>query len=76
VHKPAAISKITRPTFRSSSFQGFQLDADILSTAIAPSWDQIDKLAAIAIIRTGLNFFLSRVMYQERQQEIKLPPEK
>ena len=36
----------------------FQLAADILSTAIAPSWDQIGKLAAIAVIRTGLNYFL------------------
>ena len=45
----------------------FQLGADILSTAIAPSWDQIGKLAAIAIIRTALNFFLSREMEQERQ---------
>lgn len=38
----------------------FQLAADILSTAVAPSWDQIGKLAAIAVIRTGLNFFLMR----------------
>ncbi len=36
----------------------FQLAADILSTAISPSWDQIGKLAAIAVIRTGLNYFL------------------
>ncbi len=36
----------------------FQLAADILSTSIAPSWDQIGKLAAIAVIRTGLNYFL------------------
>ena len=36
----------------------FQLAADILSTAIAPSWDQIGKLAAIAVIRTALNYFL------------------
>jgi uncharacterized membrane protein len=43
----------------------FQLAADILSTAIAPSWDQIGKLAAIAVIRTGLNFFLSREMASE-----------
>ena len=40
----------------------FQLAADILSTAVAPSWDQIGKLAAIAIIRTALNFFLTREM--------------
>jgi len=38
----------------------FQLAADILSTAVAPSWDQIGKLAAIAVIRTGLNYFLTR----------------
>lgn len=37
-----------------------QLGADILSTAVAPSWDQIGKLAAIAIIRTVLNFFLQK----------------
>lgn len=40
----------------------FQLAADILSTAIAPGWDQIGKLAAIAVIRTLLNFFLVREM--------------
>ena len=38
----------------------FQLGADILSTAIAPSWDQIGKLGAVAVIRTALNFFLTR----------------
>ncbi len=37
-----------------------QLAADILSTAVAPSWDQIGKLGAIAVIRTALNFFLHR----------------
>ena len=45
----------------------FQLGADILSTAISPSWDQIGKLGAIAIIRTALNYFLSREMEQERK---------
>ena len=45
----------------------FQLGADILSTAIAPSWDQIGKLGAIAVIRTGLNYFLTREMREERQ---------
>ena len=44
----------------------FQLGADILSTAIAPSWDQILKLGAIAVIRTGLNYFLMREMREER----------
>ncbi|MEM6467973.1 MAG: DUF1622 domain-containing protein [Planctomycetota bacterium] len=36
----------------------FQLGADILGTAVSPSWDHIGKLAAVAIIRTGLNYFL------------------
>jgi uncharacterized membrane protein len=44
----------------------FQLGADILSTAIAPTWDQIGKLGAIAVIRTALNYFLSMEMREER----------
>lgn len=45
-----------------------QLAADILSTAIAPSWDQIGKLAAIAIIRTLLNYFLIKEIRDEEKQ--------
>ena len=44
----------------------FELAADILSTAIAPNWDQIGKLGAIVVIRTGLNYFLMRDMKEER----------
>jgi uncharacterized membrane protein len=38
----------------------FLLAADILRTAVAPSWDDIGKLAAIAALRTLLNFFLEK----------------
>lgn len=38
----------------------FTLGADIIRSAIAPSWDEIGKLGAIAAIRTALNFFLDR----------------
>jgi uncharacterized membrane protein len=38
----------------------FALAADIVRTAIAPSWTQIGQLAAIAAIRTALNLFLER----------------
>ena len=38
----------------------FALGADIARTAIAPTWDDIGQLAAIAAIRTFLNFFLER----------------
>jgi uncharacterized membrane protein len=44
----------------------FQLGADILSTAVAPTWDAIGKLAAVAVIRTALNYFLSRDMQDTR----------
>lgn len=36
----------------------FELAADIIRTAISPSWTDIGQLAAIATIRTFLNFFL------------------
>ena len=40
----------------------FELGVDILGTAVSPIWDQIGKLGAVAVIRTGLNFFLSMEM--------------
>ncbi|MCG2577474.1 DUF1622 domain-containing protein [Dechloromonas sp. XY25] len=46
----------------------FQLAADILSTAVSPSWDQLGKLAVVAVIRTALNFFLTREIRDERDQ--------
>jgi uncharacterized membrane protein len=45
----------------------FQLAADILRTAIAPSFTQLAQLAAIAAIRTVLNFFLGREIKEQRQ---------
>jgi uncharacterized membrane protein len=49
----------------------FQLGADILSTAIAPSWDQIGKLGAIVVIRTALNYFLMHEMAMSKQEQEK-----
>jgi uncharacterized membrane protein len=43
----------------------FQLAADVLATAVAPSWTQIGKLGAIAVIRTALNYFLAREIKEE-----------
>ena len=43
----------------------FLLGADILRTAVEPSWDEIGRLAAIATIRTALNFFLQREIATE-----------
>ena len=38
----------------------FELAADIIRTAISPSWNDIGQLAAIATIRTVLNHFLEK----------------
>ena len=38
----------------------FALAADIVRSAISPSWQQIGQLAAIAAIRTFLSYFLER----------------
>ena len=37
----------------------FQLAADIIETAITTEWEAIARVAAIAVIRTFLNYFLS-----------------
>jgi uncharacterized membrane protein len=46
-----------------------QLAADILSTSVAPTWDRIGKLAAIAVIRTALNYFLTQEMKEEQASD-------
>jgi len=51
----------------------FQLASDILSTSIAPSWPELGKLGATAVIRTGLNYFLSREIQEFRHPEPSPP---
>ena len=48
----------------------FQLAADIIETAFAPSWDEIGQLAAISAIRAFVNFFLERDMAQEEKRGV------
>jgi uncharacterized membrane protein len=53
----------------------FQLAADIVGTAISPDWDQIGKLAAVAAIRTFLNYFLQRELgAEEGHASVAAPP--
>jgi uncharacterized membrane protein len=47
----------------------FMLAADIVRTVIAPSWDDIGQLAAIAVIRTFLSFFLERDLETAGREE-------
>ena len=44
-----------------------QLAADIIATATDPSLQEIGKLAAIAVIRTFLNYFLVLEMRTEKE---------
>jgi uncharacterized membrane protein len=38
----------------------FELAADIIATVVAPTWDDIGELGAVAVVRTFLNYFLER----------------
>ena len=46
----------------------FQLAADIIETAITTEWDQVARLAAIAVVRTFLNYFLERDIADVRER--------
>jgi uncharacterized membrane protein len=47
----------------------FQLAADILKTAVSPTWTDIQQLAAIVAIRTVLNYFLAREVEKAAEME-------
>jgi uncharacterized membrane protein len=38
----------------------FELAADIVTSVVAPTWPDLGRLGAIAVIRTFLNYFLER----------------
>jgi uncharacterized membrane protein len=46
----------------------FQLAADIIETSVAPSWESIGRLAAIAAIRAFVSYFLERDMAAHERQ--------
>ncbi|MEP7275504.1 MAG: DUF1622 domain-containing protein [Betaproteobacteria bacterium] len=48
----------------------FQLAADIVSTSLAASWDDIGRLAVIAGIRTFLSYFLDREVESTRKLQV------
>jgi uncharacterized membrane protein len=47
----------------------FQLAADIIETSITTSWDAVGRIAAVAVIRTFLNYFLERDLTEARQRQ-------
>jgi uncharacterized membrane protein len=50
----------------------FQLAADIIETSITSNWEAVGRLAAVAVIRTFLNYFLENDLgeLRKRQREI------
>jgi uncharacterized membrane protein len=50
----------------------FELAADIVRTAVSPTWTDIGQLAAIGVIRTFLNYFLEKDLekYEPNRAEI------
>ena len=54
----------------------FQLGADILATAVAPTLDEVILLGAIATIRTVLNYFLSQELERARREEEAARPQR
>lgn len=52
------------------------LAADILATAIAPTWNDIGKLAAIAVLRTGLNYFLEKELRNNESAATQIAKDK
>ena len=45
----------------------FQLASDIVHSAIAPTWNDIGQLGAIAVILTFLTYFLDRDLAERRR---------
>jgi uncharacterized membrane protein len=60
----------------------FQLASDIIKTTIAPTYENLIQLGAIAIIRTFLNYFLTKELNElpelirkntEKKEDITIP---
>lgn len=47
----------------------FQLAADIIETSITTSWEAVGRIAAVAVIRTFLNYFLERDLAEVRERK-------
>ncbi|MDB9526610.1 DUF1622 domain-containing protein [Oscillatoria sp. CS-180] len=61
----------------------FQLGADILATTVAPSLQELGKLAIVAVVRTFLNYFLGKELeaememeHREREHRLKMAQER
>jgi len=57
----------------------FELGADIIRSAISPTWEQLGQLAAVAVVRTFLNYVLEKDVEKyvnpKSGTEIKIQPD-
>jgi uncharacterized membrane protein len=49
----------------------FQLAADIVGTTVAPTWEEVGRLASVAGIRTFLSYFLDREVAAREREEVE-----
>ncbi len=42
----------------------FQIAADIIETAVAPTWLELGRLGALAVLRTFTSYFLERDLFE------------
>jgi uncharacterized membrane protein len=47
----------------------FQLGADLVNTSFDPTWDELGRLAVVAVVRTFLSFFLDREVEDTRRRQ-------
>ena len=75
LHHKAMMNETLRVQFGSSVAVALELllGADVLATAVSPSWNDIGKLAAIAVLRTALNYFLEKELAHLNAKTIQLP---
>jgi uncharacterized membrane protein len=50
-----------------------ELAADVLRTAVAPTWNEIGQLAAIVVLRTVLNYFLQKEIEKAESRQAPNP---
>ena len=52
----------------------FELAADIISSLVSPTWEDIGQLGAIAVIRTFLNYFLEQDLDHAGEEAVMREP--
>jgi uncharacterized membrane protein len=73
--RPSNRARLTLGTWLALALE-FQLAADIVSTVVSPTQQNLLQLGAVALIRTFLNVFLARELEAEMrmEREDRIPP--